>query len=55
VIVWLGAGTLRVNRGDGAAAVSDVKAGTMRYIPRGSNETVEVVSGSPRAMFFELK
>jgi len=55
VIVWLGAGTLRVTRGDGAATVSDVAAGTMRHFPRGSNETVEVVSGSPRAMFFELK
>jgi len=55
VIVWLGAGTLRVTPRDGAATVSDVKAGTMRHIARGSNETVEVVSGSPRAMFFELK
>ena len=55
VIVWLGAGTLRVTPRDGAATVSDVKAGTMRHITRGANETVEVVSGSPRAMFFELK
>ena len=55
VIVWLGAGTLRVTRGDGTATVSDVEAGTMRHIASGSNEMVEVVSGSPRAMFFELK
>ena len=55
VIVWLGAGTLRVTRRDGSATVSDVVAGTMRHIPRGSDEMVDVVSGSPRAMFFELK
>ena len=55
VIVWLGAGKLRVTQRDGAATVSDVTAGTMRHITRGSNDMVEVVSGSPRAMFFELK
>ena len=55
VIVWLGAGTLRVTRRDGAATMSDVTAGTMRHMTGGSNETVEVVSGSPRAILFQLK
>jgi hypothetical protein len=55
VIVWLGAGTLRVTAGDGAAQVSDVRAGTMHHMTRGSNETVEIVSGSARAILFQLK
>jgi len=55
VIVWLGAGQLRVTQLDGAATVSDVKAGTMRHMTGGSNETVEMVSGSPRAILFQLK
>jgi hypothetical protein len=55
VIVWLGAGTLRVTRPDGATTVSDVKAGTMHHMTRGSNETAEMVSGSARAILFQLK
>ena len=55
VIVWLGAGKLRVTRPGGAAIVSDVNAGTMRHLTVGSNETVEIVSGSPRAILFQLK
>jgi hypothetical protein len=55
VIVWLGAGKLRVTRGGSAATVSDVDAGTMRHMPRGSNETIEITSGSPRAILFQLK
>jgi hypothetical protein len=55
VIVWLGAGTLRMTGGDGRAASSSVTAGTMRHMARGSNDTVQMVDGSPRAMFFELK
>ena len=55
VIVWLGAGTLRVTPRDGAAAESDVKAGTMRHMTRGSNETVEMAGGSARAILFQLK
>jgi hypothetical protein len=34
---------------------SDVKAGTMHHLPAGSDETVETVSGSPRAILFQLK
>ena len=55
VIVWLGAGKLRVTERDGAATVSDVNAGTMHHLTGGSNETVEIVSGSPRAILFQLK
>jgi hypothetical protein len=55
VIVWLDPGKLRVTQGGGAATVSDVKAGTMRHMTRGSNETVEIVGGSPRAILFQLK
>ena len=55
VIVWLGAGRLRVMQGDGTATVSDVQPGTMHHLARGSNDTVEIVSGSPRAILFQLK
>jgi len=55
VIVWLGAGTLRVTQRDGASTVREVKAGTMHHMSRGSNETAEMVSGSARAIFFQLK
>jgi hypothetical protein len=55
VIVWLGAGKLRVTERGGAATVSDVNAGTMHHLTRGSNETVEIISGSPRAILFQLK
>lgn len=55
VIVWLGVGTIRVTPGRGPATPIEVKAGTMRHVPRGSEETIEMVSGSPRTMLFELK
>jgi hypothetical protein len=55
VIVWLGSGKLRVTQRGSAATVSDVNAGTMHHLARGSKETLEVVSGSPRAILFQLK
>jgi hypothetical protein len=55
VIVWLGPGKVRVTERGGAATVSDVDAGTMRHLTGGLNETVEIVSGSPRAILFQLK
>jgi len=55
VIVWLGDGKVRVTGRDGAATVSDVKPGTMRHLPAGSNEMVEVVGGAPRTILFQLK
>ncbi len=55
VIVWLGSGTVRVRQRGRDATVSDVNAGTMHHLIRGSKETLEVVSGSPRAILFQLK
>jgi hypothetical protein len=54
VIVWLGDGTLRVTR-DGTATTVAVKSGTMRHLDRGANDVLEMVSGAPRALFFEMK
>ena len=55
VIVWLGAATMRLTQRGGASTVRDVKAGTMHYMTRGSTDTVEIVSGSARAILFQLK
>jgi hypothetical protein len=55
VIVWLGAGTVRMTQRTNTATESDVKAGTMHHLTGGSDETVEIVSGSPRAILFQLK
>ena len=55
VIVWLGAGKVRMTQPRNATTESDVKAGTMHHLLAGSGETVEVVSGSPRAILFQLK
>ncbi len=55
VIVWLGAGRVRVTQHGDAPTESDVQAGTMHHLPDGSDETVEVVRGSPRAILFQLK
>jgi hypothetical protein len=55
VIVWLGEGTLRVTGAGEAATTLTVKPGTMRHLDRGSPETLEVESGSPRTMFFLIK
>ena len=52
--MWLGDGSLRVTTG-GSPTVVPVKSGTMRHIDRGSGEALEMASGSPRALFFELK
>jgi hypothetical protein len=55
VIVWLGAGKVRTTQHSNATTESDVEAGTMHHLRVGSDETVEVVSGSPRAILFQLK
>jgi hypothetical protein len=55
VIVWLSAGTLRVTPRGGASTLRDVKAGTMHHMTRSSSETAEMVSGSARAILFQLK
>jgi hypothetical protein len=55
IIVWLGEGSLRVTRRAGSTTTVQVKSGTMRHLERDSAETLEMMSGSPRALFFELK
>jgi hypothetical protein len=55
VIVWLGAGKLRTTATGGASSESDVHAGTMHHMAGGANQTVEIVSGTPRAILFQLK
>ena len=55
VVIWLGDGTLRVTTGSGSASTSSVKSGTMRHLDRGAGETLEMASGSPRVLLFELK
>lgn len=55
VVVWLGAGTVRVTRSGREAASIDVKAGTMRHIDRGSGEALQMTGSAARAMFFEIK
>jgi len=54
VIVFLDSGKLRA-AGKESPAVADVKAGTMRYLAHDSAETLEMVEGDPRTMFFQLK
>ena len=55
IIVWLGDGSLRVTPRAGSTTMVPVKSGTMRHIDRDSAEMLEMTSGSPRALFFELK
>jgi hypothetical protein len=54
VIVWLGEGRVRVAGANGPATTLDVKSGSMRYLARGADETLEITSGSPRTLFFQL-
>jgi hypothetical protein len=55
IIVWLGEGSLQVTRRAGSTTTVQVTSGTMRHLDRGSAETLEMTSGSPRALFFEFK
>lgn len=55
VIVWLGNGSLKVTRSAGATTTVQVNSGTMRHLDRDAAEMLEMTSGSPRALFFELK
>ncbi|MFN7984365.1 MAG: hypothetical protein U0Q11_21175 [Vicinamibacterales bacterium] len=50
VIVFLGDGQVRRSTG-----IVPVKSGTMMHLDRGTPERLELVSGSPRVLFFELK
>ena len=54
VIVFLDSGKLRTT-GAGGPATIDVRAGTMRYVGHDSADTLEIIEGAPRTMFFQLK
>ena len=51
-MVFLDAGTVR-KAPDGVDA--QVRPGTMRYLSRSAVETLEIVQGAPRTMFFQIK
>jgi hypothetical protein len=53
VIVFLGEGQLRRVGSDGG--VMPVRSGTMLHLDRGAAERLEMVSGAPRVLCFELK
>jgi hypothetical protein len=55
ILVWLSNGTLRLTPPGGSPTVIDVAPGQIRREPRGTIETDEVLSGSPRAMVFAFK
>ena len=55
VIVFLDSGKVRSVGGNAASGVADVKPGTMKYLAHDSAETLEMVEGDPRTMFFQLK
>jgi hypothetical protein len=55
VIVWLGAGTVRLMGEGGRASTLDVKAGSVRHLARGEPLVLDMTTGTPRAMFFVFK
>jgi hypothetical protein len=55
IVVWLGDGSLRITRRAESPTTVSVKSGTMRHLDRDSGEMLDMISGSPRALFFELK
>ena len=55
LIVFLGDGYLRWTGRDGQPAVLKAVPGQVRYFPRGSVETEEVLEGSPRGIVFKFK
>jgi hypothetical protein len=55
VVVFLEAGTMRVSTDGGESAAVELRPGAFRYRTRGTVETTEVVTGTPRALVFELK
>ena len=55
VTVWLGSGSVRVNDLRGKTETLGVEPGQVRYVQAGTVESFDVLTGSPRAMFFEFK
>ena len=54
LIVWLTPGTLRLTADRGEPEILNVRPGSIRYRARGTVETEELTSGSPRAIIFEF-
>jgi hypothetical protein len=55
VLVWLGDGMLRVSPRLGDPLDEAVTPGTMRHFDANAAVDLEITSGSPRTIFFELK
>src|SRR5262245_3242137 len=55
LIVWLTPGTFRIASGRDAPEALAVQPGTIRYHPRGTDETEELTGGTPRAIIFEFR
>jgi hypothetical protein len=55
VQVFFQGGTIRFTNADGKAETKTFKFGDARFIPRGTVDNEEAVSGSPRAVTIELK
>jgi quercetin dioxygenase-like cupin family protein len=55
VQVFFEGGTIKFTRPDGKAETKTFASGDARFIPRGTVDTEEALSGSPRAITIELK
>ena len=55
VTVWLGSGSVRVTDLRGKTDTMAVAPGQIRYVQAGTVESVDILTGSPRAMLFEFK
>jgi hypothetical protein len=55
LVVWLAPGTFRIGSDRSGDEILNVRAGSIRYRPRGTVETEELTAGSPRAMIFVFR
>jgi hypothetical protein len=55
VTVWLGSGSVRVTDLRRKTDTLAVAPGQIRYVPAGTVESFNILTGSPRAMLFEFK
>ncbi len=55
VVVFLEGGAIRMRQADGAEETMTHASQDVVFIPAGTTHASSVVSGSPRAMFYELK
>jgi len=54
LLVWLTQGVYRLKTQGGKTEILEVQPGSFRYHPRGSEETEQLTSGTPRAIIFEF-